>query len=394
MTAINDAERTYSYTLKARENIIHTVETEDFVSMDAETIFRVLLGSIREIPFREYLKRYLYLNAEMQGPFSAVDTEEYRDIIVSSFRDSCTPCSFGPGTTRLPRAAANWLTRDEVSRDSVLLMGFGLYMTEKDVDAFLTRALHGRRADPDDPREAICLYCLRHGYRFAKYQQLINLYGQMDGQADRRLIEKNHPADRPLSQIVIKEDTELLDRLVRLRGHGDTALKRRTAETFSELYIRVRERLRSQGPLSQATPRSLERIFSAGIPTGAHGNLIPERKALSSLKFARRRISRQRLHRLLKGQQAPDRYDLLTLLFFLLGERDRDQEDRKGALKTFTDAADEMLARCGFGSIYPADPFDAFLILCTLTCDPPGTYSDVMENAYTRNNLREEEDEE
>ncbi len=392
MAESNEGECTYSYTLKARNNILHAMETEDFISMDSETIFRVLLESIREIPFREYLKRYLYRCAEMQEPFAAVDTEEYREIITSAFRESCTPCSFDAGTTRLTRAAANWLTREDVSRESVLLMGFGLYMTEEDVNAFLTRALHGRRADPEDPREAICMYCYRHGYRFAKYEQLMKLYGQMDGQADRRLIEENHPADRPLSRSVIEDDTALLDRLLKCRRQPLTTLQRRTAETFSRLYGEVQERLKEPDFFSQAGPRSPERVFSAGIPRGSHGNLIPERKALSSLKFARRRVSRQRLHRLLNGQQAPDRYDLLTMLFFLLGERTREKEDRKEALGLFTDAADGMLARCGFCGIYPADPFDAFLILCMLTCDPPGTYSDVMEDAYTRNGLAEKEE--
>ena len=42
------------------------------------------------------------------------------------------------------------------------------------------------------------------------------------------------------------------------------------------------------------------------------------------------------------------------------------------------------LATCGFGGIYAADPFDAFLLLCMLTCDPLGSYSDVMEAAYTQ----------
>lgn len=380
-----DGEQGLSYTLNAWKNISDTVETESFASMDADAIFSVLLRSIREIPFREYLKRYLYRRTELLEPFPSVSVNEYQDIIVSAFRESATPCSFGAQTTRLPQAARNWLTRDDVSRDSVLLMGFGLYMSEEDVGAFLTKALHGPLPDADDAQEAICLYCYRHGYRFAKYRQLMDLYGRMDGEADLHLIAETQPAGRAQSQIVIREDTELLSHLLEVKRRGGPTRSRwRAAETFAELYGKTRELLKDPLAFSSPGPRSLERVLSAGVPVKSHGNLVPERMALSSLGFARRRVSRQRIHRLLNGVQAPNRYDLLTLVFFLTCWQTQDAENRRAVLDGFISGADKMLAGCGFGGIYAADPFDAFLILCVLTCDPLGTYSDVMEAAYTK----------
>ncbi len=387
-----DAEQSLSYTLNAWKNINDTVETEDFASMDADMIFSVLLRSIRDIPFREYLKRYLYRRTELLQPFSSVSVNEYQDIIVSAFRESATPCSFGAQTTRLPQTVRNWLTRDDVSRDSVLLMGFGLYMSEEDVSAFLTKALHESLPDADDAREAICLYCYRHGYRFAKYRQLMDLYGRMDGEADLRLIAETQPSGRAQSQIVIREDAELLSHLLDVdRRGGPTRRRRRTAETFTELYGKTESCLRDPAVCSFDGPRSLERVLNAGVPLGSHGNLVPERAALSSLGFARRRISRQRIHRLLNGVQAPNRYDLLTLYFFLTCCRTQDAENRRAVLDGFISGADEMLAECGFGGIYAADPFDAFLVLCVLSCDPMGTYSDVMEAAYTKETPAETE---
>ena len=379
-----DGEQSFSYTLNAFKNINDTVETESFALMDANAIFSVLLHSIREIPFREYLKRYLYLRTDLLEPFPSVSVNEYQDIIVSAFRESATPCSFGAQTTRLPQAARNWLTRDDVSRDSVLLMGFGLYMSEEDVGAFLTKALHGPLPDADDAQEAICLYCYRHGYRFAKYRQLTDLYRRMDGELDLRLIAETQPSGRAQSQIVIREDAELLSHLLEVkRRGGSTRSRQRAAETFAELYGKTQERLKDPQAFSSPGPRSLERVLSAGVPMESHGNLVPERMALPSLGFARRRVSRQRIHRLLNGVQAPNRYDLLTLYFFLFCWQTRDAENRRAVLDDFISGADRMLAGCGFGGIYAADPFDAFLILCVLTCDPPGTYSDVMEAAYT-----------
>ena len=68
-----------------------------------------------------------------------------------------------------------------------------------------------------------------------------------------------------------------------------------------------------------------------------------------------------------------------------------DEADRKKALVRFTDSADSLLADCGFGGVYAADPYDAFLILCMLTNDPFAAYSDVMEFAYADADRQETE---
>ena len=67
--------------------------------------------------------------------------DEYAGIVTSVFQESGTPCSFALVKTTLSQAVRNWLTRDRVSRDTVLLLGFGLYMSVDDVNAFLVKAL-------------------------------------------------------------------------------------------------------------------------------------------------------------------------------------------------------------------------------------------------------------
>ncbi|MBR4459461.1 MAG: hypothetical protein IKS31_10940 [Clostridia bacterium] len=390
MLTPQDLESSLSFTLRAWDRIDDTVETEDFATMDTEAIYGALSGKMREIPFRDYLKRYLYRRTEMLTPFSRVETEEYQEIVTGSFQDSETPCSFSARTTRLSQAVHNWLTRDDVSRDSVLLMGFGLYMTEEDVNAFLTRGLRDMALDPDDPREAVCAYCYRHGYRFAKFRQLWKLYEAMDGGVDTALIGENHPLNRAASRVTMEEDTELLSRLLRRKGSGEmTPARRRVAETFSRLYDEAQALMCSETAGARPTPRSLERVLSAGIPVSSSGNLVPEALVRARKDFAHRRVSRQRLHRILAGTQPPGRYDLLSLHFYLQSRRLLDCADRKEALQRYIASANEILTGCGFGGIYPADPFDALLILCMLSCDPLGTYSDVMEKVYAADQAEE-----
>ncbi len=391
MRPLNESERAYSYTLQAWQNIKEAVSSEMFFSADDTMTCSILLHNINEIPFQKYLKRYLYKKAGILKPFSSVPTEVYEEIMVDAFHQSGTPCSFTACTTRLSQAVRNWLTRDEASRSSILLMGFGLYMSVEDINEFLVKANHDSVLDADDPQEAICLYCYRHSYRYAKYQQLWKLYQKMDNRLDVRLIEENQPPGRQESRLIIQQDVELLTRLMERKNFlGPTSIQCHAFDTYQKLYNDTQKQIQSVS-VRKGSPRSIERILSAAIPLDSNGNLIPAQKAFSSLKFAQKRISRQRIHRILTRVQRPNRYDLLTLQFFLLSEQLMDMDDRQKALRKFLDTAGGMLTDCGYGEIYAADPFDAFLILCMLTCDPLGTYSDVMETAYTMNGLFEDE---
>ena len=380
-------EKTYSFTLKAWNNILGASIDDSFFSMEADVIFRALSRSIRVVPFHEYLKRYLYEKTEIPIPFSDVPIQEYQDMIEEAFHETGTPCSFSPVTTRVHQAIRNWLIRDDITRESVLLLGFGLYMTEEDVNAFLTKALHGARLDPDDPLEAICLYCYRHEYKFAKFLQLKNLYDTMDTAVEKTLIIEHQPENRPQSRHIIEEDTELLASLLeRKKQPGLTPVKNRTVNTFKQLYEDAQQMLSHQkNQASSFTgPRALEKVLSAAVPTDANGNLVRETQVQAFAEFARKRISRQRIHRILSGAQLPNRYDLLTLKFFILSDSLMHLSDRKEAMNRFIEETNQTLISCGFGKIYPADPFDAFLLLCMLTCDPMGSYSDVMETAYSQ----------
>ena len=51
-------------------------------------------------------------------------------------------------------------------------------------------------------------------------------------------------------------------------------------------------------------------------------------------------------------------------------------------LKDFIHTTNRMLERCGMGPLYIANPYECFILMCLLSEDPLGTYSDVLEVSY------------
>lgn len=389
----NDLEKSYAFTIRAWSRIEGMLDREMFLKMEPDALFRALVGQFRPRPFHEYLKRYLYLKAGIRQPFHTVQTQAYLDIVMAAFQETNTPASFLSGTTRLRQSATNWLTRNDVSRDAVLLMGFGLYMTPEEVNDFLAKALHASVLDPDQPREAVCLYCYQHQYSFAKYQQLWHLYETMGDQLDASRIEQNQPVNRPASRIVIAEDTDLLSHLLACRKNGGlTPAQIRAREAYVQLYQGTLQMLsRETSSRPGRGPGMVEKVLSAYAPVSPHGNLVSRRAIGTLADFARRRVSRQQIHNILTGSSLPSRYDILTLHFYQQSELCGTETDRKKALIRFMDSSDSLLTGCGFGGLYPADPYDAFLSVCMLTDDPFAAYSDIMEYAYTDLNNQETE---
>ena len=64
----------------------------------------------------------------------------YKEIVVDSFKETYTPKSMNPTSTKLSALVNNWLNQASVKRETVFLLGFGLKMTTEDVSDFLTRA--------------------------------------------------------------------------------------------------------------------------------------------------------------------------------------------------------------------------------------------------------------
>lgn len=363
----NLAEQSISFTRHAWESVEETVDDMAFELKDADLIYDVLRNRILPIPFSSYLKRYLYRRSGMLRPFREVTAEDYEAVMLASFHETGTPSSMTSETTRLNRMVRVWLDRDMVQRQTMLLLGFGLAMTEEDVNGFLQKVLHQQSLDPEDPQDALCAFCYRGRHGFGKLIQL---------QDRLRLMESG--AESPGGTA---EEEALLRSLLRARGRM-TAMRRRTEDRFREIYGQARALIAESSPAGRVTPSTLERLLCASIPMGASGNLVSAYPLREQTRFAAKRLSRQHIQRILDGRQPVSRYDLTSLHFLLFAATHPAGEDRVRMLKDYTDSADALLADCGFGGMMPTDPHDAFLMMCAVSVSPLGTYSDIMEKAY------------
>ncbi len=391
-----ELERSYSFTLRGAKAVFNTVENLQFESQDAKMIYRTLRDQLQVVPFSDYLKRYIFLKTGMFGSYRNVSAEDYQATLVDAFRETGTPPSMSHLESRVSIQVKRWLQQISVRREVILLLGFGLSMPSEDVNNFLTCAIHERRLDPDDPLDAICLYCYEHHYGFYKMRRLLELYEQAAaGESE------------PFPRTVSPEERDLLDRLA-LHGRpgGTTVLREQTDYSFCRLYHQVGKLLRKgrspsvpslsrfpEGTDEEISPHEIENVICASIPRDRHGNLISISQSVLRKQLAGKRFSRQHLHEVVHGIIEPSRYDLITLQFLLFACQAEKWPDAKQRYLLFLEEINRILTDCGFGKMYTADPYDCLILMCLLSLDPLGTYGDVMELSYHETRLTKENEE-
>ncbi|MBQ6174493.1 MAG: hypothetical protein IJK28_07700 [Clostridia bacterium] len=405
-----DPERSYEFTQKAWNGMYMAVDSEYFGQMDAELIYESLEKQLEPVPFGDYLKRYLYARAGLTGSYREVPLKDYQALIMGSFRDRLTPPSFTPTTARLSALSKNWLTQQTVKRQVVLLLGFGLGMSTADVNDFLHKALHERMLDRGDPTEAICEHCYTAGKGYPAFERLRSVYETLD---------PKHP---PAAQA---GEEDLLRRLCALKGSepGQTDQARKHLlrlwaearemiagmhnsageEACERLTEALRDRLSRSDRLSdqeklerlrqertrrhiftaeEITENDLEQILYAAVPTDRHGNLTPIRDSTLADHFEGKRLSRKRLNDLLHRRSPVDRFDLITLSFFIAAAKVDEEPNSKKRYIRYITQTNRILADCGMGPLYVTNPYECFVLMCLLSVSPLETFSEVWEKSY------------
>ncbi|MBR4458076.1 MAG: hypothetical protein IKS31_03860 [Clostridia bacterium] len=380
----NATVRDYEFTRMANRQIRQVVSSESFRDMSSEEIFRFLFREIRLVSFGDYLKRYLYERSGMEEPFREIDDRTWQDVITGAFAENNAPHSFKPTTTRWSTTVKGWLTSERVRRSTVFLLGFGLRMDEDDVGDFLTKALHEDDFRMDDPTEVIFRYCFLHRLPYAKAVELTERFEALPAGK-----EKAGGAEDCL-----RDEKQLLRRLSALKGQSSCAAREemfrryddlllRCMQTAADIYNRDEEekpkRARRVWTAEDITAADLEQMLCSGIPLTDSGNLTKANLSLLSKHFQSFRPSRQRLEGVQKRQLAPDRFDLITLDFFLWSQRDIPGEQR---LRRYADEINGILSACGMSPLYSASPYEAFLLICTLSDCPLAMYTEVWEMSY------------
>ena len=419
---------TLDFTWNADDALYQVVDNPYYISDDTNLIYTCLLRQFRPVSFGRYLRRYIYRSAGMNDDFEQVPVSAYQDIIVDAFRERNVPCSFVKTTARLRNVSKNWLTQQAVSRDAVLLLGFGLGMTVDEVNDFLTKALQETKLSPKDPREMICWYCYRKGFGFHRYEHLMNRYlsGAVLSGTNHGLTDLDSTLSLRNNAEQINTDDDLLDYLSKYQMGG-----RRTKQSFEarnqfdQLYgkcksmvsfmlnsmrdndhqlalMRMEEALQrndqlydfeKQEKLQRITetgkpytdedvqPADIERVFMSAVPKDRNGNMLPMKKSTLNQLFGGRRISRQRIEEIQSGEASITRFDLITLSFFITAG-DQNNAPRLHRYSSFIQNTNEVLSRSSMGALNVANPYECFLLMCILADDPLGTFADVWELSY------------
>lgn len=380
------------FTAYAAQSLYDTVDDAYFRDQDSFLIYHALRNRLKAIPFGDYLKRYLYQKAELTGGWNQIPLKEYQQIIRDAFADNLTPPAFSPTTAKMGALTRNWLTQQTVNRKVVFLLGFGLGMDTADVNAFLTKGLREPEINAKDPFEVICWYCYQHHYRFPKFARLWELYQSMAADClDLGLLYEDRTIDMRGRMHGIQDDMALLGYVTRLKTADNTPKFSATARThFLRLYDEARDLIaalynrESDHPYTreEITAGDMEKIICSAIPVDSFGNLTPGKHSSLNGQFLGKRFSRSRVHRILSGDTEIDRFDLITLQFFIYSLQVDDFPKQKQRYLHFIDTTNQMLEDCCMGPLYIANPYECFILMCILSDDPLGTYADVWELSY------------
>ena len=428
----NDQDRIpgLDFTRRAFDTFYDVVDDPYFRDQDLDVIYDSLKNRIQIVSFGDYLKRYIYEKAEMTGNYQDIPTAVYRDMICCEFQERQTPASFVPSTVRLKNLAKNWLEQKTVGRSTVLLLGFGLGMSEEDVNDFLTKALKEQRLFAKDPFEVVCWYCYRNRLGFLKFQELWNRYTSL-GQKDIGIAVPLDSTGTFKSRMInITDENRLLAYLKELPAASGTThqsvmarmqfdriyadVREWVANTLNEMEQsnsdihreRLRERLAgddryydfekreilnkqqektSEHRRDEIGTADVEQMVFAAIPRDRNGNLLPMKSSSLNLQFAGTRLSRQRLNEIISGKVQITRYDLITLNFLAFSQRIDQYDSVLKRYSDFIDSTNDILEKSNMGPIYPVNPYESFIMMCILTDDPVGTFSDVWELSYAEN---------
>ena len=383
--------RDYDYTQRAIRNMNGILDSRKFQETDTDTIFEFLSGQMEIVSFKDYLKRYIFKKTDIPRAFRDVTDDVYMDIIMNSFQANQAPRSFEPTSKRWRATVRDWLRQATVKRSTIFLLGFGLAMTDDEVSESLTKVLQEEDIDFSNEQECVYWYCFHKGLPYSKAEEL--LQAAEGPAADMK--ENLWNAMRSNPRMYLGDEENLRRYLQYLKGKQVQEEKQQKAlETFEELYRQCRNIIadiynneedrdpnRPEITAADINPGDLEKMLCSGIPVNKSGNLQKMSLSLLSKQFQSRRMSRQRIAQILEKKHSVERFDLITLLFFIYAttvERDFPGE----RYMQYIDRINQILSEAGMMEIYPVNPYEAFVLMCLLTEEPLYSYGEVWELSY------------
>jgi hypothetical protein len=133
--------------------------------------------------------------------------------------------------------------------------------------------------------------------------------------------------------------------------------------------------------ISDITDSDVEKVICSGIPVNKMGNLKKMSASILAKHFSQKRFSRQRINSILNHKFPVERFDLITLEFFIVSQEMQD-DDPYNRYHHFLEEIQEILHKCGMSEIYIVNPYECFLLMCLLTDCPLAVFADIWEMSY------------
>ncbi len=371
----------YEYTANAIRKLDQALSSLEFEERDVETVLSYLEQEISPVPFHAYLKRYIYRKADPGIEFSRMEDAQYQAMIKGAFRENRTPFAWKPTAKKPGSIIRKWLTSDRVKRETVFLLGFGLRMNEEDVSDFLMKGILQTDFNMYDPQEAVCWHCFHCGKRYPQYLELMEKIRAQTANEGREENSRERTNSRYWESLAKNPESFLFDES-KLIDYA-VYLSRRQDLDNNVCHEEFRQLCEEAGSLCEDDkgdlPSRIEKYFCVGIPKDKKGNLKRVRDSFLARAFLYQKMSRQRIDAILRKKQTVNRFDLITLAFFIYSRKEMQPDDRRDA---FIFEINHILIRCRMSCLLFSNPYEAFVTMCLMADDPLEVYSAVWESSY------------